>query len=131
MLAWVAFWLNTVLFPCCEAFAAAFDDHADDVSQSVSTAPQDHHAGAKTSERPHHSPGTPCDRAFNAEPTLGGEYAWLPTDRAHQEWVAISVTSVVGPPAVAQAAILALRDYHPPPRLATVRLYLRTQRLLI
>jgi hypothetical protein len=36
VLAWAAFWFNTALFPCCEVVAAAFGDHSDDVSQSVS-----------------------------------------------------------------------------------------------
>lgn len=131
MLAWLAFWLNTLLFPCCEALAAAFDDNTDAVSHSTSVTPQVPHLDETQSERPHHGPGTPCDRILHADPAIAGEHAGLPTNRAHQEWFVISVSSTVGPPTLEKAVIRAFRDYHPPPPPAKARLYLHTQRLLI
>ena len=128
VLAWVAFWLNTALFPCCEAFAVEFNDHADDVSHSVPAATQAHHSGETQSESPHHSSDSPCDFTLHAGPVINGEYAGTVTDRIYLESVAIYTAFAVGPPVVNHSAKLAPRDYHPPPR---VRLYLHTQRLLI
>ena len=131
LLAWVAFWLNTALLPCCEAFAAAFDAHADGVSQSVPAAKQAHHADATHTERVRDSHESRCDFTLNAEPAINGEYAGLPKASLNLELVAFSVPFSVGPLAVNHSPNLAPRDYHPPPPLATARLYLHTQRLLI
>ena len=131
VLAWVIFWLNTALFPCCDAFAAMFGDHAVSVSQSVSAAQSAHHSGADEShsERPPHSPESPCDYALNAEPAIiSVTYAALPTDRV--QFVLFAIATPVAPDltAVHYAAILAPREYRPP---LPFRLYLHTQRLLI
>ena len=128
VLAWVAFWLNSALVPCCEAFAAAFDDHTDEVSQSVTAAKQAHHAGETQSEKPHRSPDSPCDYTFDTQPPISGVYAGLPTDRVDLEWVATSAPFANSLTALNLPANLAQRDYHPPPPF---RLYLHTQRLLI
>ena len=127
VLAWVVFWLNTALFPCCEALAAAFGDHSDSVSHSASASHPAHHSDETHSEQPHHSPGSPCGHSLNATPAINGEYAGLPTDRVHLEWFAMDRSSSVGQPVVNHSEILASREPHPPP----FRLYLRTLRLLI
>lgn len=129
VLAWAAFWLNTAFFPCCEALAAAFGDHPDDVSQSVSAAQPAHHSDETRSECPHHSPDSHCGHTLAAGPVINEVYAGLPTDRVHPEWFAIEVSAAADLTAVNQSAILALREYLSPPPSA--RLYLHTQRLLI
>jgi hypothetical protein len=121
VLAWVVFWLNTALFPCCEALAVAFGDHSDSVSEPT------HHSDETHSEQPHHSPGSPCGHSLNAGPAINGECEGLPTDRVYLEWFAVDVSSSVGLTVVNHSTILALREPHPPP----FRLYLRTLRLLI
>lgn len=128
VLAWVAFWLNAASFPCCEAFAVAFNDHADDVSQSVPAATHAHQAGETQPESPHHSPDSPCDYTLHAASVINGEHAGPATERIHLGSVAIYMAFAVGPPVANHSAILAPRDYHPPPPF---RLYLHTQRLLI
>ncbi len=128
MLAWTMFWFNTALFPCCEVFAAAFNDHTENVSQPVFAAPRAHSIDETHSERPHHGPDSPCDSTASAGPAINGECAGLPAKCVQWGEVAINVPLVVGRTAVNHAAILALRDYHPPPLFP---LYLQTQRLLI
>ena len=125
--AWVVFWFNTALFPCCEAFASTFGDHSDNVSHSVSASQPAHHSDEAHSEQPHHSPDSPCGHSLNAGPAINGEYAGLPTNRVHLEWFAMDVSSSVGLMVVNHSEILAPREPHPPP----FRLYLRTRRLLI
>ena len=129
VLAWTAFWLNTALFPCCEALAAAFGDHSDDVSQSAAAAQPAHHPDETHSECPHHSAGSPCGHIFDAVPAINAVDAGGATDRFNLEWFAIDVSTVAGLTAVNHSANLAPREYQsaPPP----FRLYLRTQRLLI
>lgn len=127
VMAWIAFCLNAVLFPCCEVLAASFGDHSDSVSPAGSSAQSAHHTDETHSEQPHHSPGSPCDYSLNAGPAINGEYAGLPTDRVHLEWFAMDMSSPVGLTVVNDSEILALCEPHPPP----FRLYLRTLRLLI
>jgi len=129
LLAWVVFWTNTALFPCCEAIAAAFGEHSNSVSQSVAGAQPTHHSDASHSERPQHSPESPCDYALNAGPAIvDGEHAALPRDRVQLVWLAIDTSVAPDLTAVNYAAISAPREYRPP---LPSRLYLHTQRLLI
>ena len=128
VLAWVVFWLNTAFFPCCEALAAAFDDHSDSVSQSTSAAQPAHHSDETHSEHSDQGPSSHCDYSLNAGPAINGAYAALPTDRVHLDWFAIDTPVAPGLTAVNYSANLAPREYHPPPPF---RLYLRTLRLLI
>lgn len=127
-LAWVAFWVNTAFIPCCAAFAAEFDNRADDVMQSVSAASQTHTSNEPRVQHPHCEPDSPCGPAVNAEPATNGEYEALLTQRVDPEWDATYVL-VAGRIATDQSADFALHDYRPPP--ANIRLYLQTQRLLI
>ena len=127
MLAWIVFSLNTALFPCCDSLAAASGDHSDNASHSGSAAQSAHPPDETHSEQSHHGPGSPCDYSLQSEPAIHGEYAGLPTDRVHLEWIAMDMSSSVGLIVVNHVEILAPREPHPPP----FRLYLRTLRLLI
>ncbi len=128
VLAWVAFWFNSALFPCCEAIAAAFGDHSDDVSQSVSAAQPAHHSDETQTECPHHRPDSPCGYTVSAGPTSVGMYALLAPDNSSLEWFAIDAPAAPALiAAVSHAEYLAPREPLPPPH----RLYLRTRRLLI
>ena len=128
MVAWVVFWLNTALFPCCEALGAAFGNHSDDVSQSVSAAQPAHHSNATHSEPLEHSPDSPCGYTLISGPPLVGEYEVLTPDRPPLERFAVDAPVATSLTAVTHCANLALARAAPPPSL---RLYLRTQRLLI
>ena len=129
VLAWAVFWLNTALFPCCEALAAAFGNHSDDVSQSAAAAQPAHHSDESHSDYPHHSPGSTCDHTLYAGAAINEVYAGVATDHVHPEWLATDVTVAAELTAVAHSADPAPRGYlSPPPRF---RLYLHTQRLLI
>ena len=129
VLAWIVFWVNTALFPCCEALAAAFGHHSDTPSQSVSAAQPSHLSDDSHSKRVQRSPESPCENALNAEPaTTNGQSAALPADRFQWVWFAVATSAAPDLRAVNHAVYLALRDYHPPPPF---RLYLHTQRLLI
>jgi hypothetical protein len=129
VLAWAVFWLNAALFPCCDAVAAAFGDHPDDVLQSVAAAPPAHHSDETHSDCPHQSPDSPCGHTLDAGPAITAVYAGLPTDRVNLEWFAIDVSVAAALTAVSYSANLAPREYHRPP--PPFRLYLHTQRLLI
>jgi hypothetical protein len=126
--AWVIFWLNTALFPCCEVAAAVLGGHADNGSQSASTASPPHHSDAAHSEPSDHSPDSPCGYTLIAGPPLVGDYKALTPDRFPLEWFAVDAPVATSLTAVNHSAILALARVTPPPSL---RLYLRTQRLLI
>ena len=129
VLAWAVFWLNTALFPCCEALAVTFGDHSDSHSQTAFAAQPAHHSDESHPEGSHHSPDSPCGHTVDAGPAISGVYAGLPPDRGQWGWFAIDVFVPVGLTAVNHSDNLAPRNYHPPPPL--LRLYLRTQRLLI
>ena len=129
--AWVAFWLNTALVPCCEAFAAAFDGHTDVVTQSISGAKQAQLPDLMHSESPYHSPASPCADAFDAGPAINGVVVGPSADRVDQQWAAIPVIFAVCLTSPNLSGNLARSDYRPPLLPANVRLYLHTQRLLI
>ena len=128
VLAWMAFWLNSALFPCCDALAAAFSDHSSSVSQSVSASQPTHHSDETHSEQSHHSPDSFCCYTLIAGLAIDEVYAGLPPDRIDLEYLVIATTLAPGLIAASQSEYLAPRDYHPPP---PYRLYLQTQRLLI
>ena len=127
--AWVVFWLNTALFSCCEVAAAVLGGHVDNGSVSASAALPLQHSAAAQSEPLHQSPDAPCGNILISGPPLVGEHEVLAHDRSPLKWfavdapVATSRLTIVNHP-----AILALARAAPPPSL---RLYLRTQRLLI
>ena len=129
VVAWVVFWLNTAIFPCCESIAAAIGgDHPGEVAQSASAAPLVHHSGDARSEGPDHGPYSPCEGALSAGPALVGEHEVLTSDRFPLHWVAVDERFALGLTAVAHRPSLALARAAPP---LSLRLYLRTQRLLI
>ena len=131
LLAWLAFWFNTAFIPCCEAFAAASDQHADDVAQIVPAASQMHDTHTYDAGHPHHAPASPCGPTLNLEPATNGEYAGLRADRVDFNCGATDMLVAANHIAENQSAKLALHAFRPPPRPREVRLYLQTQRLLI
>ncbi len=130
MLAWLTFWLNTALFPCCEALAAALEEHIEDRSQSVPVAGHAQHPEATHVERANNVPDAHCDSEISAGPAINGEFAGLLADRGHVEWDAVHASAIARPFAADVSVEPAARDYLPPPP-ARVRFYLRTQRLRI
>ena len=127
-LVWVVFWLNTALFPCCEVGAAVSGEHTDNGSQSASAAPPPHHSDATHSEPLDQGSDPPCGYTLISGPPLAGEYEVLTPDRSPQKWFAVDVPVATSLAAVHHPANLSLARAIPPPWL---RLYLRTQRLLI
>jgi hypothetical protein len=131
VVAWVAFWLNTALFPCCKVAAAVLGGHADNGPRSASAAPPLHDSDASHSGPLDHSfdaPCGPCGYTLISGPPLVGEYEVLIPDRSPLEWFAVDASVATSVTAVNLPAHLALARATPPPSL---RLFLRTQRLLI
>jgi len=126
--AWVVFWLNTALFPCCEVTAAILGGHADHVAQSTSAALPPHHTDATHSEPLDHSPDSPCCETLSSDPPLVGEYEVLSPDRPTLEWFAVDAPVGASFTSLQRAANFALARASPPPSL---RPHPRTQRLLI
>jgi len=125
---WVVFWLNTALFPCGEVAAGVFGGHADNGSRSTSAAPPLHDFDATQSEPLDHSPDSPCGYNLISGPPLVGEHEVQTTDRPPLEGIAVNAPVATSLTVANHSADLALARAAPPPSL---RLYLRTQRLLI
>jgi hypothetical protein len=125
---WVAFWLNTALFPCCEVAAVVLGGHAGNGSQAASAASPLHDSNATHSEPLDDSSDSPCGYTLIAGPPPVGEDGALTSDRSHLEWFAVDAPVATGLAVVNDSADFALARDAPPPSL---RLYLRTQRLLI
>ncbi len=128
VMAWLMFWLNAALFPCCEVAAAILGGHAGSGSPVTSVAPASHHAAATRSEPSDHNPGSPCGDAVFAGVPLASQAEGMATDQSAPEWIAIDAPVVISSPATDLTTTQALDRAAPPPPL---RLYLRTQRLLI
>lgn|SRR5512134_2097256 len=128
VVAWVVFWLNTALFPCGEVAAGVLGGHADNGSRSTSAAPPLHDFDATQSEPLDHNPDSQCGDSLISGTSLLGEHEALTTDRSPSEWFAVDAPVASSLIAVNHPANLALARAAPPPSL---RLYLRTQRLLI
>ena len=128
VLAWVVFWGNTALLPCCEALAAAFDDHSDSVSHSTSAGQPEHHSEETHTGHLNQAPSSHCDATLNAPPAIDGTSAALPIYRVDLDGFVTATPLTPGLPAVNHSASVAPRDYHPPPPF---RRYLDSQRLLI
>ncbi len=125
--AWVVFWLNTALFPCCESLAAAFDGHSDSISQSTPVVPA-HHSDETHAEHPDPTRSSQCDFTLNAEPVIDTAYAAPQSDRVHLDWFAVATLVAPDVTAVNHFASRPTIDYHPPPAF---RRHPLTQRLLI
>ena len=128
VVAWVAFWLNTALFPCFEVAAAALGGHVDNGSQSASAAPPPHYSDATHSESPDPSPDSLCGTTLISGPPLAGKHQVLTLDRSYLEWLAIDAPVAPSLTAINHSANLPHARAALPPSLP---LYLRTQRLLI
>lgn len=126
--AWVVFWLNSALFPCCEVTAAVLGGHADNASQVASALAPAHHSDAAHSEPLHDSPESPCSDTLTSTPPVAAAYEGLTPDRLTLQWFAVAAPVSAGFADVTHPANFALARAAPPPSL---RLYLRTQRLLI
>ena len=126
--AWVVFWLNTALFPCCEVTAAILGGHADSAMQSLPSAPSPHHSDSTHSEPLDHGPDAPCGDTLSANPPLAGEQGVRAPERSSVEWFAIDAPVAAGFTSAFRAANFSLARAAPPPSL---RPHLRTQRLLI
>lgn len=123
MFGWIAFWLNTALFPCCDALAEALDGH---VHGSTGLNDTPHSVGADHS---HQEPASDCGSALDLGAPSSGEYFAFTSDQLRAGCVLSNVQLTVAPLDVTRSVNLPSRDYHPPPPLW--RIYLRTQRLLI
>ena len=126
--AWVMFWLNTALFPCCEALAAVLGGHAANATQTAREAPPLHHSDNTHCDPLEHSSNSPCGDSLISGIPLAVEYKGLTPDRSPPEWCAVDAPLATSFTAPVPSAIFALARASPPPYL---RLYLRTQRLLI
>ena len=111
--AWAVFFLNTALFPCCEAAAAVLGGHAD---------------ATQAEPLEEHGPDAPCASSISAGPTIVGEHEVLSPDRSPVDWFAGDAPVAASLTAVNHSAILALARAAPPLSLG---LYQRTQRLLL
>lgn len=128
VMAWIAFWLNTAIFPCCEAIAAVVGgDHAIEEAQSNATTPHARLSGSAHSEDLGHDPYSPCEHALGAEPALVGEQEVLASDRFPFHWVAVEEYFSHGPTLGSHRSSVALPRAAPPP----LGFYQRSQRLLI
>lgn len=124
VLAWVAFWLNTAFFPCCEAAAAAFGGHSYSVLQAVADAQLAHRSYETQSDR---GPSPPCGHSVSAGPESVDAVAALTIEPSPLEWFAIDAPVPSHPVAANYSTNLAPRGISPPP----VRPYLRELRLLL
>ena len=130
VLAWMAFWLNAVLIPCCEAFAATPDNHAGVIVHAITNAEHTHATHDAPVEATHHAPpDSPCGPTLHDGPATNGEHVGLPSERVDLEWDATYLLFTNNPFAKHQTSNLARAVYNPWPRKP--RLYLQTQRLLI
>lgn len=129
VLAWAAFWLNTALIPCCEAFATIPEDHASVIVHAITTAEQTHATHDAPVEAPHHAPDSPCGPSLYGGPATNGEQVGLPSERVDLQWDATYLFFANSLFAKHQTANFAQVVYDPWPR--KTRLYLQTQRLLI
>ncbi len=129
VMAWAVFWLNTALFPCCEAAAAVRGGHADSGLQSASAATPQNHAGAANLEPLAYGPDSPCGHTLIPDPPIvGANEVLLAPDRSSLEWFAVDAPIATSFAAAHRAADFTLPRASPPPSL---RLYQRTQRLLV
>ena len=126
--AWVVFWLNTALFPCCEVTAAILGGHADSALQSPSAGQPSHHSDSASSEQPAPSPEAPCADALSADPPLAGEDGVRVPESSSMEWFAMDAPAATHFTWTHRAESFALARASPPPSLHP---HLRTQRLLI
>ena len=126
--AWVAFWLNTALFPCCEALAAALVGHSDIPSQLAIGKGPPHDSGETHAAHVHHNQSIPCKTNVKSVSAISGTYALMPADHFHPVLLLSEGFVVADLRPLDHSAIRAPRNYHPPPPF---RLYLQTQRLLI
>ena len=122
VLAWLAFWLNTALSPCCEAIAAGIGDQP--APQAVSDAHPAHNHDETHTDSSDQGPNPPCGHVVSAVPADFAQAAVFAAE--HQNFVTITPDSISALfPAVASA--LSLFAYSTPP--PQIQLYLRDLRI--
>ena len=126
--AWVVFWLNTALFPCCAVAATLLTGHAESGSQSAPTPLPPHYSDAANFEPLGYGPDSPCNYTLIPDSPIIAANEVLTPDRSPLQWFAIDAPFATGFIAVHRAADFTLERAPPPPPL---RLYQRNQRLLI
>ena len=129
VLAWMAFWLNTALIPCCEAFAATSGDHASVVVHATPSAEQTYASHDVPVVASHHEPDSPCGPSIHEAPATNGEQVGLAFERVNLEWDAAYSLFTNKYFVKSQTANPARFIYDPWPRQP--RYDLQTQRLLI
>lgn len=107
--------------------AAVLGGHADNGSRAASPAPP--HYSDNTHSDPHDdSPDSPCGDTLIPVAPIAGEYKGPVPDHSSLEWLPVDAPVATSSTAVSHSANFALARAAPPHSL---RLYLRTQRLLI
>jgi len=120
VLAWLAFWLNTAIFPCCQAFAANVSDPDGSISQSASYDHTSLDFDAAHPGQPDHSPFSPCGFFVSTIPATISQAAFLAADHTSWQSIVPPVTASSFPVALNVANSFTPREIPPP-----VRLYLR------
>jgi len=126
--AWLAFWLNTALFPCCEVLAAALVGHSEVLSQATIDGRGPHPSHEAYAEHLHEGKSLPCAENGRLASAIAGAYAQLPEEPSLLQWFAIESSASADLRKLARASIASPLNYHSPP---PVRVYRQTQRLLI
>ena len=122
VLAWVAFWLNTAFFPCCEAVAAGFGGQP--AAQAVADAHPAHDSDETHTHHPDQNPHPTCGHIVSAGPTISGPAAVLAAE--HPNFVSIAPDAAVYSLPAAISAFSLTAYPAPPPK---VPLYLRDLRI--
>ena len=117
VLAWLAFWLNTALFPCCQAFAAIVSDHSVSISEP---ALHDHVSQDCDDDQPGHNPYSPCGSFVSANPATISQMTLLATDPT--SWNPIAPAAIISSFPIALNVANNFTPHEIPP---PVRLYLR------
>ena len=124
VLAWMVFWLNTALFPCCEAVAAGLGGQPP--VQAVSGSHTAHASGETGSEHPDQSHNSPCGVAVSAAAATLGQADVL--SAAQPDIVSSASGAAISLRPAADSTSTAIPHPAPPPK---VPLYLRELRILL
>jgi len=122
VLAWVAFWLNTAIFPCAQTFAAVFGEHSESQPVAGHQAAQDCH-----DDQPHQlgrNPYSPCGSFLSANAVTISQSALLPTEHTPSKSIAPAAD-------VSPVALNIVNRFAPHEIPLPVRLYWPELRLLL
>ena len=124
VLAWIVFWLNTALFPCCEAVAAGLGGQPP--MQAVSGTHPAHASGETHPDHPDDSHNSPCGVVVSAAPATLGQADVLSAPQP--DIVSTAPGAAISLLPAADSTSTAIPDPAPPPK---VPLYLRELRILL